>query len=171
MSYLIYNIRLQGAASGWPFMRIGQMALAPTASTYGSTNGVNPFDVLIISGSVWGAGGTGAISFATNTALIGGMAKLDMAYMTYNKKSGKLDILVDNRLGQTFGSSFTVKSGVTAQLWAVQGGTVTLQFDSTMKNVQGTLNLMGRGSMYGNASYRASLVGNFAGQSYTLPRG
>lgn len=171
MAYLIYNVTLQGASSGWSFMRLGKMALAPTAATYGTTNGVNPFDVLIISGNVWGTGGIGAISFATNTALIGGVAKVDLAYMSYNQTTCKLDIRVDNRLGQTFGSAFTSKSGITAQPWAVQGGSAVLQFSKDLKTVKGTLDLVGRGSLYGNASYRASVNGSFSVQSYVLPRG
>jgi len=169
MAYLIFNIRLVGTASGWAFNRIGKLALSPTVTRYGTQNGVNPFDALIVSGSPAVSGGRGAIKFATNSYLIGSSAAVDMAFVSFNSRTNTLDIRVDGRLGQIFSNIFTVKDGLLSQPWAVQGGTASIRI--SQQGVSGYLNLQGRGSVYANASYYANFSGGYAGQSAFLPKG
>lgn len=169
MAYLIFNIRLTGSASGWAFNRVGRLALSPTVSRYGTQNGVNPYDALIVSGNVFAGGGSGAISFATNSFLMGGRAAIDMAFVSYNSKTGTLQIQVDGRLGQTYSNMFTVKDGLLATPWAVQGGTAAIQIGK--QSVSGYLNLQGRGAYWGGASYYATFSGAYVGQSAFPPKG
>lgn len=151
-----YSVTIQGTASGWSFTRTGTLILVQTV-TRATTNGVNPVDVCLISGSPAQFPQTGAISYNSNSACIKSNATLDLAYVSVG--NGTVGVQPDQRLSATGGNSFTARNGVTACIYHPVSGVAryTLFANNT---VSGAVAITGYGGAFcKSVNYIANISG------------
>lgn len=156
----VYDVQIQGAVNGLPFARVGNMAIGPT-TTAATTNGVNPVDVCLGSGSPFISPERGAIWFATNGICVNANgARQDMAFVAANQAASTLTIRPDPALSATGINGFNGDSGITAAVWQIFDGTMTLQFQGRGETVTGTMQLLGTGAIFHSENtYNATLTG------------
>lgn len=166
----VYDVTIQGPAipnvvGAQAFKRTGLLYVTPTVTSLGITNGINPLDAYLVSGSPAGSPDSGAISFATNSFFFGGSAgrsQIDLAYVT-GSSSGKkitLNIRPDASFGTTFMNVFTARPGLTATLYFIGSGSVDLTFDfsKSVATLSGSINLV---SQKYNVPYKATVTGKY----------
>jgi hypothetical protein len=138
-------------------------------------NGRNARDVGIFVGRPFSSPQAGAVWFATNTTVfadvgIGNvsqrLASLDVAYVKVNDRRNTIAIQVDDqsiaRTSQLNG--FNVKSGLTANVYQILAGGMELRFDSSGRQVSGSLDFIGSGYLYpGSTRVQATLSGRRRG--------
>lgn len=162
-NYWLYNVRIQGYASGRYFTSTGQLMVTDTINSAGTTNGANPRDLVLVSGSPLTGQEAGAIQFATNTFLLDGPAQLDMAYVSYDSRNYRLTIQPDSRIAATGRNYFNVTSGFLADFYQIRSGTMRVQLSSNMQSLTGQIDFTGNGYIYPSAgSYRATVTGTLA---------
>ena len=156
----VYDVQIQGAVNGLPFARAGNMAIGPT-TTAATTNGVNPIDLCLGSGSPFISPERGAIRFATNGICVNASgARQDMAFVTANQAASTVTIRPDPALSATGINGFNGSSGFTAAVWQIFDGTLTLQFQGRGETVTGTMQLLGTGAIFHSENtYNATLTG------------
>lgn len=154
-----YQITIAGTASGWNFTRSGVLVLARTVDrTNVSRNGVNPLEVGIVSGNPMISPERGAIQFATNVGLLGARSQLDITTVGVSGNTITIDMAPNISYASSF-VGFNVTSGLTANFWFITSGRIIVTVSPDGRSVSGTINLSGRGSLYGNASYSARFSG------------
>ncbi len=168
----VYDIQLQGAVNGLPFTRSGGMAIGPTV-TQATTNGVNPIDLCLASGSPFITPERGAIWFATNSVCANANgALLDLAFVAANRAAGTTTIRPDPALSATGVNGFNGSSGYTAAIWQIFDGTMTLRFQGQGQTVTGTLDLLGTGAIFHSENtYKATLSGQATELTPSAPAG
>jgi hypothetical protein len=124
--YFVWDAVLQGEVQGQPFQRQAFIYLTTPLSAAGTTNGVNPFEVAIISGNPPATPEPGVIWFTTNSALLGGMAALDLAYVSYDPTQALILLQPDPNLSATGLNVFTAFAGVTADIYQIFSGSIYL---------------------------------------------
>jgi hypothetical protein len=136
------------------------MAIAPTV-TRATTNGVNPVDLCLASGSPFISPQRGAIWFGTNGACINPRGALqDMAFVGVNRPAGTLSIRPDPAVSATGINGFNGSSGFTAAVWQIFDGTMNLRFAGQGETVTGAINLFGTGAIFHSENtYNATLTG------------
>ena len=108
--YWLFDVTVQGSASGNGFQRTCQFVITQGISSPGTTNGRNPYDVALVCGSPWQRQERGAITYTTNTVLLGGAQQLDTATVSYS--NSVIGITVDSRIAAGLLNVFTVNSGL-----------------------------------------------------------
>jgi hypothetical protein len=165
-----YSIQITGRANqgGEPtstFTLNATLVVVPTVDprAIGVRNGPNPVDVAIITADSPLQGVAGALWFGTNTSfcsLIGcttGASAIDTAVVMADARRGTVIITVD---GDVFGQPtarlnvfniFNIRTGLTAQIYHVLAGGITIQFTNGGQSVSGTIDLGGNSGFSGPA--------------------
>jgi len=156
----VYDVQISGNVNGLPFVRTGGMAIGTTV-TQATTNGVNPVDLCLASGSPFISPQRGAIWFATNGICVNpNGARVDLAFVAANRGAGTMTIRPDPALSATGPNGFNGDSGFTAAVWQIFDGTMNLQFQGQGETVTGTLGLLGTGAIFHSENtYNATLTG------------
>lgn len=153
----VWRVVISGTASGHAFRRVALVALAPTVTRV-TTNGVNPVDVCLISGTPSVQPEPGAIHFSSNSACYGYRSRLDMG--TVRVSGGTVTFAPDSRLSATFVNNHTGSYGVTACIYYPVSGRGTYSFTSNGA-VHGSVAYSGfAGLGCGWSTYVASVAGN-----------
>ncbi|GAA1980683.1 cell wall-binding repeat-containing protein [Catenulispora subtropica] len=155
-----YAVTLSGVAGGNAFQRSAIVILHPTVTTTGTTNGVNPVDVCLLSGNPGGVPEAGAIWNGSNSACDPGAtsAAIDMGFVTVDGSTVTLQ--PDERIAATGANVFTTEPGLGAfPYFPVSGSmTVTANADGTLT---GTVDIVGYGGAFGgSARYQAQISGH-----------
>lgn len=162
--YSVWDVIIQGNVQGRQFQRQAFVYLTTPLSTTGTTNGVNPFEVAISSGNPPVTPEPGAIWFTTNSALLGGRAALDLAYVSYDPTRALILLQPDPNLSATGLNVFTAFPGVTADIYQIFSGSIYLWSQDGFATIMGQLNILGTGAIFhSNTPYVASLSGRFVG--------
>lgn len=141
-------------------------------------NGVNPFDVSIVTNQPPTLGVKGALWFGTNTSLCVvvrctiGASGIDIAFVNYDPNRRLLTIQVD---GNVFGlpaarldtfNIYNITTGLTAQVHNILAGTIVVQFSPDFRVIEGRMQLLGSSGFQGptpTSSYVAGFRGSFIG--------
>jgi hypothetical protein len=159
-----YNVTITGDVLQRSFTRTGVVAICPTLIQNGSQNGSNIVDIALISGNPAGIPEPGAIWFSTNSGLVGGRARLDMAFVAYNNSTRTIDIRPDGQIAATGTNLFTASSGVVATPFTINNGQMLLQFDPTFRQINGQISVVGAGFTFSPLNqYNATISGSYAG--------
>jgi hypothetical protein len=162
--YFLWNVVLQGESQGVSFQRQASVAITTPIDPSGSTNGANPFEVLIVSGDPGANPESGAIWFSTNSALLGGQAQVDMAYVDFDPNQSLLYVRPDPSLSAVGINVFNAYSGVTADVYQIFDGAIYLWSQDGFTTIEGWIDILGTGAIFhSNTSYRAYFSGSFAG--------
>lgn len=155
-----YDVQIQGTVNGLPFARTGRLALGPTV-TQATTNGINPVDLCLRSGSPFISPEAGAIWFATNGICVNANgARQDMAFVAVDRQASTISIRPDPDISATGINAFNGSSGYTAAIWQIFDGAMVLRFDGTGANISGTIDFLGTGAIYHSENrYIATLTG------------
>jgi hypothetical protein len=156
-SEAVYEVTIEGTASGNAFSRTATLTVLPTVTDV-TENGVNPHEVCLRSGFPAGSPEVGAIWYGTNTACFPEKGQaLDLAVVAedsdsvYTEPDPNMQALLVNLWTASDNYAFAFPYG------PVSGGT-DYQF-SEDGMVQGTIELVGHGGMGGTSSYSAVLSG------------
>lgn len=155
----LYQITISGVASGWSFSRAGYLGLASTIDrTNASRNGINRIEVGIVSGNPAVSPERGAIQFATNTGMLGAPSQLDITKVTVSGRKITIKMAPNIAFASSY-AVFNVSSGLAADMYFITSGTIVLKLSRNLKSVRGSIKLVGRGALYGYASYSATFSG------------
>lgn len=152
-----YDVTLTGYASGQSFQRSATLSFEPTIATTGSTNGVNPLDMCLISGFPGAQPEPGAAWLSSNSGCNPGASAADMDMGDITVDGSTVTFVPDERIAATMANNFTVSSGLAACIYAPVSGhmTVTVADDGT---VTGTIAITGYGGAFcGNSTYEAEI--------------
>lgn len=139
-----FSITLDGTVSSRAFRRSGVLSIRPTVTTQGTTNGVNPIEVIIESGNPVSSPQVGAFQFATNDTFLGGRGgQLDTAFVDLDARAGVIQIQPDFGLAIVSLNGFNSSSGLFAEFKAINEGSITLRFTEGGSRVSGTINVLG----------------------------
>jgi hypothetical protein len=152
-----FAIQLQGNTSfGTPFVRTGTLTLTNTITNV-TTNGVNPVDVYLASGTPAVRPEVGAINFATNNGFFG-LAHIDLAFVKLEKLSNGYRVTVqpDWRIAASYGNYFTVSPGLTTFPYNINSGSMVLVLSRDLSHVSGTIDIA---DVLKGTHYQAVLAG------------
>lgn len=150
----------------------GKLVVLPTRDTSGANfkNGVNPRDIGLFVGSPAANPQAGAIWFATNTKVFSDVGKgsrsqsaaLDVAFVNLNSQAGAINIKVDSNAARTSQlNTFNVQSGLTANVYQIVAGNMTINFKGGGESISGALDLIGSGFIYsGSTRIQATVTGS-----------
>lgn len=153
-----FNVTLTGYADDQPFQRPATLSFVPTIAEIGTTNGVNPLDICLVSGfpsaqpepgAIWLSSNTGCNPYATAADFDMGEVTLDGSTVTFAP---------DQNMAATLANGFTAYSGLATGFYAPVAGylTATVADDGT---VTGTVSITGYGGAgYGTISYEAEIT-------------
>jgi hypothetical protein len=162
--YFVWEAIIQGEVQGQRFQRQAFVYLTTPLSSAGTMNGANPFEVAIISGNPPVTPEPGAIWFSTNSALRGGTAALDLAYVSYDPTQALILLQPDPNLSATGLNVFTAFPGVTADIYQIFGGSIYLWSQDGFATILSQINILGTGAIFhSNTPYVAFLSGRFIG--------
>jgi hypothetical protein len=154
-----YDVTIGGTAGGQSFRRTGTVRIVATISRIGTTNGVNPIDVCLVSGMPAADPQPGAIWFGSNSGCNPGAnaADIDLGYVEV--AGARVTLRPDERIAATLGNHYTVSSGLAACPYAPVSG--TLQVDAGPDgSLSGSVDIVGYGGAFcGRTAYRADLTG------------
>lgn len=169
--FALYDVVLSGPSAIGPFQRTGVLFLTGTITVFGTNNGINQNDLILLSGSPGTFPEPGAIRFSTNSALTNliqarcSQAALDFVFTATDPVAGRLDIAPDfnvaaagafnqfNVAGGLFANVLQIRQGL-MQVFFLQGGTV----------LTGQIQFLGAGFISpSTAVYEANLVGQLRG--------
>ncbi len=152
--YGYYDVIISGTANGYSFMRTARMGVFPTVTAV-TRNGVNPYDVCLISGSPAAHPETGAIQFGTNSKCWGGGANLDLVSTAVLPDGAVADIVDPTITANT--NLINAQSGLTADVYRITSGFMRIAGSGGL--IFGNLNFTGTAFvMYGTASYVATFT-------------
>ncbi|MEV6205519.1 hypothetical protein [Kitasatospora sp. NPDC051914] len=154
-----YDVTITGVAGGRSFNRAGTLRILGTISESGTTNGVNPVDVCLVSGSPAARPEAGAIWFGSNSGCNpgAGAARLDLAYVT--AYGSTVTVEPDQRIAATLGNHYTVSSGLAACPFAPVSG--SMRVTASGGRLTGRMDIMGYGGAFcGQTRYQADLTGS-----------
>jgi hypothetical protein len=153
-----YNVTISGAAGGRSFERTGTVRVLGTVASVGTTNGVNPVDVCLVSGFPAAQPEPGAIWYGSNSACVpwASAAHLDLGYVTVD--GATVTVEPDARIAATGGNNYTAYGGLAACPYFPVSGrmSVTFRDDGT---VTGSIDVVGYGAGCGNTNYQARING------------
>ncbi|SPJ90397.1 uncharacterized protein FTOL_13278 [Fusarium torulosum] len=166
LAYLLCDVTFDGrnGANWQPFQVSGELLLVQGVPSSGTTNGVNPYDVVISIGSPIGNPLAGSISYVTNRYLnpfISGrqdMTRLDFARVSATANS--VTVSVDTSLAAANQISvFNARSGITANIYNPASGGFNLVFGNNGL-ISGKISITGRTPVSGGqAPYQAIISG------------
>ena len=144
----VWDITISGDVNGISFVRTGVLVLDGTITPV-TTNGVNPVDLCIKSGSPFIAPETGAIwMYTTGYCVNPNGALQDMAFVSVDAAAGIVRIRPDPAISATGINGFNQNSGLLANVYQIFEGNETVQFVGNGATVQGSLDLLGTGAIY-----------------------
>jgi hypothetical protein len=153
----VYEVTIEGTASGNAFSRTATLTVVPTVTDV-TENGVNPYEACLRSGFPAGAPEVGAIWYGTNTACFPDNGQsLDLAIAVedangfHTEPDPNLQALMVNAWTASDNYIYAFPYG------PVSGGTSYQFFDNG--TVQGVIELVGHGGMGGTSTYSAVLSG------------
>jgi len=150
----------------------GKLVVLPTRDTSGANfnNGVNPTDIGLFVGSPAANPQAGAIWFATNTKVFSDVGKgnrsqraaIDVAFVNLDSQAGAINIKVDSNAARTSQlNTFNVRSGLTANVYQIVAGSMTINFKGRGESITGALDLIGSGFIYpGSTRIQATVTGS-----------
>lgn len=158
---LVYEVVIEGTASGNAFRRTATLTLIPTVTDV-TGNGVNPFEACLRSGFPAGAPAVGAIWYGTNTACFPDRGQaIDLTYAVadadgfHTEADPNLQALMVNHWTASDDYIFAFPYG------PVSGGTTYRFFEDG--TVQGAVELVGHGGLGGYSTYSATFSGALVG--------
>ncbi|WP_431676839.1 hypothetical protein [Kitasatospora sp. KL5] len=154
-----YDVTITGVAGGRSFNRAGTLRILGTISESGTTDGVNPVEVCLVSGSPAARPEVGAIWFGSNSGCNpgAGAARLDLAYVTASGST--VTVEPDQRIAATLGNHYTVSSGLAACPFAPVSG--SMRVTASGGRLTGRIDIMGYGGAFcGQTRYQADLTGS-----------
>jgi Zn-dependent protease with chaperone function len=154
-----FDVTLTGTASGNYFERTATLSFEPTISEEGTTNGVNPIDVCLISGFPGAQPEPGAIWLGSNSGCNPGASAANIDMGSVETDDATVNFAPDPDIAATMANNFTASGGLTACIYAPVDGwlTVTVSADGS---VSGSISITGYGgAMCGNSGYEAELSG------------
>ncbi|WP_214108162.1 hypothetical protein [Acrocarpospora catenulata] len=155
-----YTVTMSGIAGWTEFRREGTVYIVDTVAEVGTTNGVNPVDVCLVSGMPAALPEVGAIWFGSNSGCIPGTsaADFDMTYVELNGST--VTVQPDDRMAATLANGFTVTNDfIGAFIFAPVSGQMTLTTESD-GTLTGTIDIKGYpGQGTGTAVYQAQISG------------
>lgn len=171
-SQSFYRGTLRGNVLQRPFLRRALVIVCPRITGATTQNGLNPLDVVLVSGNPAVTPELGAIQFTTNTALLGGAARLDMAFVGYNRTGQRImNIFPDGRIAATGLNTFTALPGFTRTRYRIYRGQVAFQFTPNFRGLRGRINLLGAGVTFSPGNqYNAIFNGTYGGRFNACPR-
>ncbi len=153
----VYEVTIEGTASGNAFSRTATLTVLPTVTDV-TENGVNPYEACLRSGFPAGAPEVGAIWYGTNTACFPDNGQsLDLAIAVedangfHTEPDPNLQALMVNAWTASDSYIYAFPYG------PVSGGTSYQFFEDG--TVQGVIELVGHGGMGGTSTYSAVLSG------------
>jgi hypothetical protein len=166
VQYSIYNVIIQGQALDIPFQREGMLLITQVPiGTEGTQNGVNPFEVFLISGNPGGAPESGAIWFMTNNAFLGSDSQIDLAYTTFDPENQIITVQTDPNLSAVGANVFNARSGLLANAYQIFDGAMQIQSLDNWQTINGQVNILGTGAIFhSNSPYIAEISGTYAGE-------
>lgn len=166
VQYSIYNVIIQGQALDIPFQREGTLIITQVPiGTEGTQNGVNPFEVFLISGNPGGAPESGAIWFMTNNAFLGSNSQIDLAYTTFDPETQIITVQPDPNLSAVGANVFNARSGFLANAYQIFDGAMQIQSLDNWQTITGQVNILGTGAIFhSNSPYIAEISGTYAGE-------
>ncbi len=166
VQYSIYNVIIQGQALDIPFQREGTLIITQVPiGTEGTQNGVNPFEVFLISGNPGGAPESGAIWFMTNNAFLGSDSQIDLAYTTFDPETQIITVQPDPNLSAVGANVFNARSGFLANAYQIFDGAMQIQSLDNWQTITGQVNILGTGAIFhSNSPYIADISGTYAGE-------
>jgi hypothetical protein len=166
VQYSIYNVVIQGQALDIRFQRQGILLITQVPiGAAGTQNGVNPFEVFLISGNPGGAPESGAIWFMTNNAFLGSDSQIDLAYTTFDPETQIITMQPDPNLSAVGANIFNARSGLLANAYQIFDGTMQIQSRDNWQTIAGQVNLLGTGAIFHSSSpYIAEISGTYAGE-------
>ncbi|KAF4341764.1 hypothetical protein FBEOM_4303 [Fusarium beomiforme] len=166
LAYLLCDITFDGRnkANWQPFLVTGELLLVQGIPSSGTTNGVNPYDVVISIGTPISNPIAGSISYVTNRYLnpfISGrrdLTRLDFARVSATANT--VTVSVDTSLAAANQLSvFNARSGLTANIYNPATGGFNLLFGNNGL-VSGKIGITGRAPVSGGqAPYQAIISG------------
>jgi uncharacterized membrane protein YgcG len=157
----LYDIRLEGNVNGIQFARTGVLAVDATVTT-ATTNGVNPMDLCMASGSPFISPEPGAIWFATNAICVNPSGALqDMAYVSVDPPTSTITIHPDPAISATGINGFNQNGGLTANVYQIFDGTLEVNFEGNGETLAGSVDFLGTGAIFHSEQrYVATLTGS-----------
>lgn len=151
-----YQARLVGTVGGRDFERTATVYVVETVASVGTTNGVNPVDVCVVSGFPGARPEVGAIWFGSNSGCNPemGAADFDLAYVQTSGSS--VTIRPDDRIAATLANTFTQSAGLAACPYTPVSGEMTVRTGAG-DTITGSIDIVGYGC--GSVSYRARISG------------
>jgi hypothetical protein len=154
-----YSVTISGSVGGTDFERTGTLQIRDTIAEEGTTNGVNPVDVCLVSGFPAGQPDVGAIWLGSNSGCDPGAsaADIDLGYVTLDGSTVTFE--PDERVAATFGNNFTESSGLAACPYTPVSGQLSITIDSD-GSVSGSVDTTGYGgASCGSVRYQADISG------------
>lgn len=134
--------------------------MVPTIAATGTTNGVNPTEVCLISGFPAGQPDVGAIWLSSNSGCDpgAGAADIDLAFVTV--EANTITVKPDERVAATAGNNFTSSSDyIRACLFLPVSGRLRVTTGDG-GSVRGEVDVTGYGgASCGNSAYHATISG------------
>ena len=149
-----------GTVSGVSFSRTATLRIVPTIASIGTTNGVNPVDVCLISGNPAGRPAVGAIWLVSNSGCLPGASAADIDLGVVSVAGSSVTYQPDVRVSATGGSLFTSSDNyIFACPFFPVAGAFRLHVGSG-GNVSGTIDINGYGGANcGTTRYQARVSG------------
>jgi hypothetical protein len=166
LSWILCNITMNGRNKGnkQPFDVVGKILITKGIPDKATTNGPNPYDIVIEIGDPTVESTAGFIHYATNKYLdefIGGPAlnaNIDYSYVTAVGDS--ISFTVDNRTAMSNHlNNFEPRTGPNVPTYVIDGGSFHINF-TDLSAVAGSVSFVGREiSAPITAQYKASFTG------------
>ncbi|EPS37006.1 hypothetical protein H072_9411 [Dactylellina haptotyla CBS 200.50] len=168
VNLLGYSITLNGVNRGnvQNFIISGSLFLLPRINSVGTRNGNNAAEFVLYVGDPYANPQAGAIRYYTNRYLYRlssakwGASRVDFSYVT--KSGNTFTIRPDYSLAASNPlSAFNQKGGVTASIFLVDVGAITITLSKDWKTVSGTIAVDGRGYLFPDTRgwHRATFTG------------
>jgi hypothetical protein len=166
VQYSMYNVVIQGQALDVPFQRQGMLLITQVPiGTAGTQNGVNPFEVFLLSGNPGGAPESGAIWFMTNNAFLDSDSQIDLAYAMFDPENQIITVQPDPNLSAVGANIFNARSGLLANAYQIFDGAMQIQSLDNWQTINGQVSILGTGAIFhSNSPYIAEISGTYAGE-------
>lgn len=167
VQYSVYNVIIQGQALDISFQREGQLLITQVPiGPAGTQNGINPFEVFLISGNPGGSPESGAIWFMTNNAFLGSDSQIDLAFTTFDPETQIITVQPDPNLSAVGANVFNARSGLLANAYQIFDGAMQIQSQDNWQTITGQINILGTGAIFhSNSPYTAVISGTYAGEA------
>ncbi|MCY1080881.1 hypothetical protein [Archangium lansingense] len=169
--FALYDVVLSGLTPSGPFQRTGVLFLTGPITLVGTDNGINPNDLILLSGTPDTFPEPGAIRFATNSALTNllqarcSQAAIDFAFVGADPVAGRLDIVPDINIAAAGPfNQFNLNGGLFANVLQIKDGLMQVFFLQDGTLLTGQIQFLGTGFIFpSTVLYQANIVGQLRG--------